>query len=210
MAKKQTVSLAKLENASPTFHKLCELVAAGKPVLLTENETENMLTIARAVLVVLAGAISRPDAKIANVAQIQVALADVEKKVENLKGFARQKLLEIAPQLPEHGEKGTRRGVVEGWELELRRTGGGWDDAAIKQLLESKGLKVEDYMRVSLVYKTDEGALTPEYDGGALTREEVDACRKPSSYALQKPKKMTGNLERTYNTNTEEEDNGEG
>lgn len=207
MAKKQAVTLSKLENASPAFHKLCELAAAGKPALLTEDETKQVLTVAKAALVVLAGAISRPDAKIANVAQTQVALADVEKSVENLKGFARQKLLEVAPKLPEHGEKGTRRGVMEGWELEFRRTGGGWDAEKVADLLVAKTLPRYAGLKGVTTWIVDEEALRQSNKQGLLTNAELDSLRKPSSYALQKPKKMTGNLERM---NKPEEDNGEG
>lgn len=205
---KAKVSLAKLENASPAFHRLAELAAAGKPVLLTENETEQVLTVAKAALVVLAGAISRPDAKIANAAQTQVALADVEKSVENLKSFARQKLLEVAPKLPEHGEKGTRRGVVDGWELEFRRTGGGWDDAKVQELLMSKYLHLLCGMQEVTIWKTSPERLVESCERKVLTKEEVETCRKTSSYALQKPKKMNGFMQRM--NNTEEEDNGEG
>ena len=106
------------------------------------------------------------------------------------------------------GTKGSKVLLLDGgaleWEARIR--GGGYDATRYEALLRAKANVAEGtldepadleyflakYMKTRVVYEMDDERTAKAVSDKVITQEELDACKLPPSYSLQRPKKVSG------------------
>lgn len=106
------------------------------------------------------------------------------------------------------GKNGSKVLMLDGgaleWEARIR--GGGYDTERYEALLRAKvaedrsfpggPIAADDvlakYMRARVVYEMDDERTARAISDKVITQEELDACKLPPSYSLQRPKKVSG------------------
>lgn len=122
------------------------------------------------------------------------------------------------------GKNGSKVLMLDGgaleWEARIR--GGGYDATRYEALVRAKAFAVAQaaesvittdemddflakYMKARVVYEMDDERTARALSDKVITQEELDACKLPPSYSLQRPKKVSGIGEVV---DAEENDNG--
>lgn len=76
---------------------------------------------------------------------------------------------------------------LAGWRLEIRPTGGGWDEDKLASLMRSKGLKRLKYTDKEVTFKPNDEKIQRLIGAEVVTEEEVNACKKPGGFSVQPP-----------------------
>ncbi len=84
-------------------------------------------------------------------------------------------------------EAGSRALDLAGWRLEVRPTGGGYDEDRLAALLKGKGIKRSEYKDVEEVWTLNKDKLQQLIGAKKVKQSELDSCLKPTGYSVQTP-----------------------
>ena len=126
-----------------------------------------------------------PDDLLAPVFDLTKKLGAINEKIATgLK--ARVKTL-VEEQGQVFSEAGSKALALAGWRLEIRPSGGGYDEDRLSALLKGKGIKRSQYKDVEEVWTLNKDKLQQLIGAKLVSQKELDGCLKPSSYSVQTP-----------------------